>query len=116
MEEMLYSNKGGVISIGPGAVFFITIIQIVIQLFIAYVDVGMYKIPSFRDVPLEFNVSLLRNAPNPRAIHSSKAVGEVYYFCGHYTTFYHLSVDSAPAVPRIVCFLCSQGSSYCCAV
>ena len=37
----------------------------------------MYKIPSFHDIPVEFNVALLRGAPNTRAIHSSKAVGEV---------------------------------------
>ncbi|GAB5367188.1 hypothetical protein AAMO2058_001208200, partial [Amorphochlora amoebiformis] len=37
---------------------------------------GAYKIPSFNDVPLEFNISLLKNAPNPKAIHSSKAIGE----------------------------------------
>lgn len=27
---------------------------------------GMYKLPSFNDVPVEFNVSLLQNAPNPQ--------------------------------------------------
>ncbi|XP_077989770.1 xanthine dehydrogenase/oxidase-like [Glandiceps talaboti] len=37
---------------------------------------GMYKIPGFGDVPTEFNVSLLSNCPNERAIYSSKAVGE----------------------------------------
>eukprot|EP00468_Gymnochlora_sp_CCMP2014_P000995 CAMPEP_0167740308 /NCGR_PEP_ID=MMETSP0110_2-20121227/202_1 /TAXON_ID=629695 /ORGANISM="Gymnochlora sp., Strain CCMP2014" /LENGTH=1376 /DNA_ID=CAMNT_0007624181 /DNA_START=571 /DNA_END=4701 /DNA_ORIENTATION=+ len=37
---------------------------------------GAYKIPSFNDVPLEMNISLLKNAPNPKAIHSSKAIGE----------------------------------------
>ncbi|XP_070578679.1 xanthine dehydrogenase/oxidase-like [Ptychodera flava] len=37
---------------------------------------GMYKIPGFGDVPTVFNVSLLSNAPNKRAIYSSKAVGE----------------------------------------
>lgn len=41
---------------------------------------GTYKIPSFGDVPLDFRVSLLGDAPNPRAIHSSKAVGEPPYF------------------------------------
>ena len=29
-----------------------------------------------QDIPEVFNVSLLRNAPNTKAIHSSKAVGE----------------------------------------
>ncbi|QHN91813.1 Xanthine dehydrogenase [Arachis hypogaea] len=35
---------------------------------------GAYKIPSINDVPLKFNVSLLK------AIHSSKAVGEPPFF------------------------------------
>ncbi|XP_014676745.1 PREDICTED: xanthine dehydrogenase/oxidase-like [Priapulus caudatus] len=37
---------------------------------------GNYKIPGVSDVPVEFNVALLRNSENPRAIYSSKAVGE----------------------------------------
>ncbi|KAK1267046.1 Xanthine dehydrogenase 1 [Acorus gramineus] len=37
---------------------------------------GTYKIPSLNDIPLRFNVSLLKGVPNPKAIHSSKAVGE----------------------------------------
>ena len=37
---------------------------------------GAYKIPSFNDVPSEFNVCLLRGVSNPRAVYSSKAVGE----------------------------------------
>jgi xanthine dehydrogenase/oxidase len=37
---------------------------------------GSYKIPSFNDVPLDMRVYLLKDAPNPRAVHSSKAVGE----------------------------------------
>ncbi|GAM28786.1 hypothetical protein SAMD00019534_119620 [Acytostelium subglobosum LB1] len=41
-----------------------------------------YKIPGFNDVPLVFNVSLLSNAPNPKAIHSSKGVGEPPLFLG----------------------------------
>ena len=38
---------------------------------------GNYKIPGFKDIPVEMHVALLRNAPNARAVHSSKAVGEV---------------------------------------
>eukprot|EP01133_Synstelium_polycarpum_P007377 gene7377-8596_t len=41
-----------------------------------------YKIPGFNDVPLIFNVSLLGNSPNPKAIHSSKGVGEPPLFLG----------------------------------
>ena len=54
MEEMIYSPNGQIYSKGP----------------------GMYKIPGFADIPGEFNVSLLTGAPNPRAVYSSKAVGE----------------------------------------
>lgn len=35
-----------------------------------------YKIPGFGDIPKEFNVSILRGSSNPRAVYSSKAVGE----------------------------------------
>ncbi len=35
-----------------------------------------YKIPTIDDIPLEFNVELLTDAPNPKAIRKSKAVGE----------------------------------------
>ncbi|KAL1546681.1 xylitol dehydrogenase [Salvia divinorum] len=41
---------------------------------------GSYKIPSMDDVPLKFSISLLKGAPNPKAIHSSKAVGEPPFF------------------------------------
>ncbi|XP_042004114.1 xanthine dehydrogenase 1-like isoform X2 [Salvia splendens] len=41
---------------------------------------GSYKIPSMDDVPLKFSISLLKDAPNPKAIHSSKAVGEPPFF------------------------------------
>ncbi|XP_059473955.1 xanthine dehydrogenase [Neocloeon triangulifer] len=54
LEEVVYSPQGTLYSRGP----------------------GMYKVPGFADVPAEFNVSLLRGAPNPRAVYSSKAVGE----------------------------------------
>uniref|UniRef100_A0A182PJ61 Aldehyde oxidase/xanthine dehydrogenase a/b hammerhead domain-containing protein n=1 Tax=Anopheles epiroticus TaxID=199890 RepID=A0A182PJ61_9DIPT len=54
LEEMVYSPQGLVFSRGP----------------------GMYKLPGFADIPGEFNVSLLTGAPNPRAVYSSKAVGE----------------------------------------
>eukprot|EP00252_Welwitschia_mirabilis_P022733 TRINITY_DN6242_c0_g1_i3.p1 TRINITY_DN6242_c0_g1~~TRINITY_DN6242_c0_g1_i3.p1 ORF type:complete len:318 (-),score=86.22 TRINITY_DN6242_c0_g1_i3:256-1209(-) len=37
---------------------------------------GTYKLPTVNDIPLQFNVSLLKGVPNQRAIHSSKAVGE----------------------------------------
>ncbi|CAL8080401.1 unnamed protein product [Orchesella dallaii] len=54
MEELLYSPKGLMLTKGP----------------------GMYKIPSMGDIPRQFNVSMLRGAPNPRAVYSSKGIGE----------------------------------------
>ncbi|MCD7466863.1 xylitol dehydrogenase [Datura stramonium] len=41
---------------------------------------GTYKLPSLNDVPSKFNVSLLKNAPNTKAIYYSKAVGEPPFF------------------------------------
>ena len=42
---------------------------------------GAYKIPGFSDIPVEFNVSLLKGVPNKRAIYSSK-VWYILYCCG----------------------------------
>jgi hypothetical protein len=50
LEEMVYSPTGTVYSRGP----------------------GVYKIPGFSDIPIEFNVSLLKEAPNKHAVYSSK--------------------------------------------
>ncbi|ALC47458.1 ry [Drosophila busckii] len=60
LEELMYSPQGMLYSRGP----------------------GMYKLPGFADIPGEFNVSLLTGAPNPRAVYSSKAVGEPPLFIG----------------------------------
>ncbi|KAJ7379856.1 hypothetical protein OS493_012608 [Desmophyllum pertusum] len=54
LEEMRCSQTGTLWTMGPGA----------------------YKIPGFADIPVEFNVHLLRSAPNEKAIYSSKGVGE----------------------------------------
>ncbi|XP_072356297.1 xanthine dehydrogenase/oxidase isoform X2 [Scyliorhinus torazame] len=54
MEELRYSPDGVLYTRGP----------------------GMYKIPTAGDIPTQFNVSLLRECPNRKAIYSSKAVGE----------------------------------------
>ncbi|XP_037076844.1 xanthine dehydrogenase/oxidase-like [Pollicipes pollicipes] len=59
MERLKYSPKGFNYTRGPGA----------------------YKIPGFGDIPLQLNVSLLRGTSNPRAVYSSKAVGEPPLFC-----------------------------------
>ncbi|KAL2650085.1 hypothetical protein R1flu_018213 [Riccia fluitans] len=37
---------------------------------------GTYKIPTCNDIPDDFRVTLLTDVPNPKAVHSSKAVGE----------------------------------------
>ncbi|CAG9858905.1 unnamed protein product [Phyllotreta striolata] len=60
MEEMVYSPKGDTITRGPGT----------------------YKLPGLGDIPREFNVSLLKGVSNPRAVYSSKAVGEPPLFLG----------------------------------
>ncbi|KAG7267344.1 hypothetical protein CRUP_021563 [Coryphaenoides rupestris] len=54
LEQLRYSPQGVLYSRGPGT----------------------YKIPSFGDIPSQLVVSLLRDAPNDKAIYSSKAVGE----------------------------------------
>lgn len=61
IEELIYSPTGTLYSRGPGA----------------------YKIPGFGDIPLEFNVSLLKGAPNPRAVFSSKVNSrlKIHYTC-----------------------------------
>jgi len=43
---------------------------------------GAYKIPTANDVPIDFRVTLLQNTPEPRAVHSSKAVGEPPFHLG----------------------------------
>jgi xanthine dehydrogenase/oxidase len=52
LEELIVSPEGTLYSRGPGA----------------------YKIPGFSDIPAQFNVSLLKGAPNPRAVYSSKVI------------------------------------------
>lgn len=52
MEELKFSPSGLLYTRGP----------------------GQYKIPSFCDVPLKFNVYLLAGTSNPHAIYSSKVI------------------------------------------
>lgn len=54
LEELRFSPQGFLLTKGP----------------------GMYKLPGFGDIPQKFNVAILRGAPNPKAVFSSKAVGE----------------------------------------
>jgi xanthine dehydrogenase/oxidase len=79
MEELVWAKNGMLATRGPGA----------------------YKIPGFNDVPIEFNVSLLRESPNDKAIHSSKAVGEPPFFLGA-SVFW--AIKEAVAAARCVCF------------
>jgi xanthine dehydrogenase/oxidase len=65
LEELIYSPDGTMFSRGP----------------------GVYKIPGFADIPGEFNVSLITGAPNPRAVFSSKAIGEPPLFLASSTFF-----------------------------
>ncbi|XP_067680728.1 xanthine dehydrogenase/oxidase-like [Haliotis asinina] len=41
---------------------------------------GTYKIPSFRNIPIKFNVSLLKDSCNSKAVYSSKGIGEPALF------------------------------------
>ncbi len=50
LEEMKFSPDGYVLTRGPGT----------------------YKLPGFGDIPVEFNVTLLKSSTNPRAVYSSK--------------------------------------------
>jgi xanthine dehydrogenase/oxidase len=59
---------------------------------------GTYKIPAFNDVPEVFNVSLLENAENPFAVHSSKAVGEPPFFLG--SAVYYAIKDAVRAARK----------------
>jgi xanthine dehydrogenase/oxidase len=43
---------------------------------------GAYKIPGFKDVPMDFRVTVMKGSKNKRAIHGSKAVGEPPLFMG----------------------------------
>ena len=43
---------------------------------------GMYKIPGFKDIPVDFRVTVMEGVKNSKAIHSSKAVGEPPLFMG----------------------------------
>ncbi len=64
---------------------------------------GTYKIPTANDIPIDFQVTLLRNSAcafTPK-VHSSKAVGEPPLFLGS-TVFWALKVGkrSALSLPR----------------
>eukprot|EP00892_Ulva_mutabilis_P007836 jgi/Ulvmu1/5424/UM022_0219.1 len=82
---------------------------------------GAYKIPTANDIPLDLRVTLLDDAPNRRAVHSSKAVGEpplhlgasvhfalkdAIYSCrkeAGLTGFFALDTPSTPERLRMAC-------------
>ncbi|PNW76169.1 hypothetical protein CHLRE_12g545101v5 [Chlamydomonas reinhardtii] len=84
---------------------------------------GTYKIPSVNDIPVDFRVALLADAPNTRAVHSSKAVGEPPFHLGA-SVFFALKeavyaarsaagrpgyfVLDAPATPERLRLLCAD--------
>ncbi|XP_061513812.1 xanthine dehydrogenase-like [Anopheles gambiae] len=76
LEEMIYSPAGEVYSRGPGT----------------------YKLPGFANIPGELNVSLLTGAPNPRAVYSSKAIGEPPLFLASSVYF---AIKAAIAAARL---------------
>ncbi|HAG16762.1 MAG TPA: xanthine dehydrogenase molybdopterin binding subunit [Bacteroidales bacterium] len=59
-EEMKYTESGNLLNHSPDT----------------------YKIPSITDIPIDFRVELLQNAPNPLVIKQSKAVGEPPFIHG----------------------------------
>lgn len=59
---------------------------------------GTYKIPAFNDVPEVFNVSILEDASNPFAVHSSKAIGEPPFFLG--SVVYYAIKDAVRAARK----------------
>jgi xanthine dehydrogenase/oxidase len=43
---------------------------------------GLYKIPGFKDIPVDFRVQLVKGVRNDKAVHSSKGIGEPPLFLG----------------------------------
>ncbi|XP_016406925.1 aldehyde oxidase 6 [Sinocyclocheilus rhinocerous] len=100
MEELKFSPSGVLYTRGP----------------------GQYKIPSFCDVPLKFNVYLLAGSSNPHAIYSSKGIGEPTVFLGSSVFFAIKDAVTAarkdadltgpfqlnsPATPERACLACA---------
>jgi len=56
MEQVKMSPKGFMFTRGP----------------------GNYKIPGFGDIPIEFNVTLLKGSVNEKAVYSSKVTVSVF--------------------------------------
>ncbi|XP_071832643.1 xanthine dehydrogenase/oxidase-like isoform X2 [Apostichopus japonicus] len=101
LEDYRINSAGQLLTIGPSA----------------------YKIPTVRNTPVEFNVSLLHNAANPRSVYSSKGVGEPPLFLASSVYFAvkeaissarldaHLPVEfrlDSPAIPERIRLACQD--------
>ena len=92
---------------------------------------GSYKIPSLGNVPAVFNVALLRDSSNPRAVFSSKVSGQsnrltassvlsptihfyIYFLNSHFLTEGHFDL-SHPICFRVLCDY-GNTSGYCTAM
>lgn len=76
LEHLDYSPEGSLLTRGPGS----------------------YKIPAFGDIPTQLSVALLRDAPNDKAVYSSKAVGEPPLFLAASVFF---AIKDAVAAARL---------------
>ncbi|XP_052605467.1 aldehyde oxidase 3 isoform X2 [Peromyscus californicus insignis] len=76
LEELKYSPEGVLYTRGP----------------------SQYKIPSVTDIPEEFHVSLLTPTQNPKAIYSSKGLGEAGLFLG--SSVFFAIVDAVAAARK----------------
>ncbi|KAG8225287.1 hypothetical protein J437_LFUL001901 [Ladona fulva] len=101
LEELQYSTDGTLLTKGPGT----------------------YKIPANTNAPRKFNVYILEGVTNPRAVYSSKAVGEPPLFLSasvffalkeaiisarsdaNINKFQHFRMDS-PATAAVIRMLC----------
>lgn len=104
LEELHYSPDGVLLTRGPGS----------------------YKIPAFGDIPTQLTVSLLRDAPNDKAIFASKVYTNLnitHYIsteknswkqCYNSLNTLFPGCGGASSFPGIVCFLCHQGCHQCC--
>ncbi|XP_070580967.1 xanthine dehydrogenase/oxidase-like [Ptychodera flava] len=75
LEELRYSKEGKLLTKGP----------------------GMYRIPQIGDIPSQFNVTLLKGAPNKVGLYSSKGVGEPPL---HLAFAAHLAIKDAVSSAR----------------
>lgn len=66
LEEPMFAPNGFIVTRGP----------------------SNYKIPTADDMPVEFNVSLLRGCPNPRAVFSSKVRNTILSTVALFTTLF----------------------------